>query len=185
MNKLNSNSGFTFIEIIVAVTILSIIVLALYSLMDVGFSFWDYIDKSRWSNTDLQLIVNSLEKDLRSTYYRSSSQRYPFKGIPYQIEFFSREFETGKVKKVLFEYSSYDQKLFIVKDDKKVNLLEEIKQCNFYFFNPKFGYWDNYWDSADKKQLPSMVRLEFTFTETEEQYRYDFPIYTEQKGIGQ
>ncbi|AZR72568.1 hypothetical protein BBF96_03710 [Anoxybacter fermentans] len=183
---LRSYSGFTFIEIIVAVTILSIIILTLYSLMDVGFSFWDYIDNSRWSYTDLQLAINKMEKDFRSTFFRSSSKRYPFIGNMYQVRFFTRDFDSGRVDEILYEYSPLDETLFMVKNDQRIPLLTQIKRCNFYFYHPEYHYWDNYWHSDDKKRVPLMVRIEFTFTDQDDEvYRFDFPIYIERKGISE
>lgn len=184
MNKVQREAGFTFIEIIVAMTILSIIILTLYSLLDVGFSFRDYIDKSRWNYSDIQLVVNRMEKDLRSTFFRSESDRYPFKGNMYQVQFFQRQLAGGRVEEMLYEYSPYDQALFLVKGEQRIPLLTQLERCNFYFYHPEFGYWDNYWDAVDKKKLPSVVRIEFMLTGAETMYRFDFPIYIEQKGIG-
>lgn len=183
IRSLHTESGFTFIEIIVAVTILSIIILTLYSLMDVGFSFWDYIDKARWNYSDIQLVVNRMEQDLHSTFFRANSTRYPFKGNMYQVEFYKRQMDDGKVVPVLYEYSPYDKALFLVKGENRIPLLAELERCNFYFYHPDFGYWDNYWDAIDQKKVPSAVCIEFMFTDSEDQYRYEFPIYIEQKGI--
>ncbi len=178
-----STNGFTFIEIIVAITILSIIILTLYSLMDLGFSFWDYIDNSRWSYTDLQMAVGRMAKDIRSTFYRSSSDNYSFTGNMYQIQFCTRDFVTLETQQILYEYSPYDEAVFIIQGEERIPLLTQLESCNFYFYNSEYGYWDNYWDSTDQKKIPSMVRIEFIFTYAEDGYQYDFPIYVDQKGI--
>lgn len=181
---LRSGSGFTFIEIIVAVTILSIIILTLYSLMDVGFSFWDYIDKSRWSYTDIQMVVNKFGEDLRCTFFRPDSTRYPFKGNMYQVEFYTQG-TSGEVTKLTYEYSPYDRTLFLLKGKDKIALLTGLERCNLYFYHPDFAYWDNYWDSVDKKRIPSAVKLTFVFQDAKDyEYKYDLPIYIDQKGIG-
>ena len=179
----NAQSGFTFIEIIVAVSILSIIILTLYSLMDVGFSFWDYIDKSRWSYTDIQMVINEMGKDFRCTFYPTNSPRYPFKGNMYQVEFFTQELTSGEVSKLVYEYSPYDKTLFLHKGEDKIALLTDVEKCNFFFYHPDYGYWDNYWDSLDKKKIPSAVRLDFFFKDSEEEYKFDMPIYIGEKGI--
>lgn len=185
MKYLNSESGFTFLEVIVAVTILSFIILTLYSLLHTGFSFMDYIDNSRWSYNDLQLVKNKMAKDFHSAFYRSGVNRYNFKGTMYQAHFYTRTLESGQLKEIKYEYSSYDRALFLIKGDKRIPLIEEIKQCNFYFYNSQYKYWDNYWDTGleETTTLPSMARIEFTFIDSGEKYTFDLPIYTGRKGI--
>lgn len=184
MECLTRESGMTFVEIIIAMTILSILILTLTGMLQVGFSFWDYIDHSRWSYSDIQLVVDQMGKHFRTIYFRSADpERFPFKGDMYQVSFRNREFKTGEVGETRYEYIPAEQTLYFVKDEKRVPLLTEVERCNWYYFHPEFGYWDNYWDAKDKQRTPSAVRIEFTFVGEEDKYRYDFPIYIEQKGI--
>jgi prepilin-type N-terminal cleavage/methylation domain-containing protein len=177
-------SGMTFVEVIVAMTIVSILILTLTSLLHVGFSFWDYIDHSRWTYSDIQLVVDQMGKDFRTIYFRSADpERFPFKGDMYQVNFRVRDFKTGQVGEMRYEYVPTEQILYFIKGESRVPLLEKLELCNWYYFHPEFGYWDNYWDAKDKKLAPSAARLEFTFVGEEGSYRYDFPIYIEQKGI--
>ncbi|MCK4257729.1 MAG: prepilin-type N-terminal cleavage/methylation domain-containing protein [Halanaerobiales bacterium] len=182
---LKSQSGFTFIEIIVAVSILSIISLTLYSMLNIGLGLWEHLDQNQWSHNDLQLIINRIGKDLRSTFFRSSTpDKYFFKGNMYQVEFFSREYETGNIRNVSYEFSPYDETLFLIVEEERIPLITQLERCNFYFYNSDFNYWDNYWDGKIQKKSPSMMRIEFAFKDVEEEYRFDFPIYIGQKGIG-
>ncbi len=183
--NLKSQSGFTFIEVIVAVSILAIISLVLYSMLNIGLGLWEHLEQTHWSHNDLQLVVNKMGKDLRSTFYRSSTpERYPFKGNMYQVEFMTYDFETGNVRSVVYEFSPYDETLFLVMGEERVPLITELERLNFYFYHPDLEYWDNYWDGKFQKNQPSMVRMEFAFKDLEEEYRFDFPIFIGQKGIG-
>jgi hypothetical protein len=174
----------TFIEVIVAMTIVSILILTLTSMLNVGFSFWDYIDHDRWTYSDIQRVVDQIGKDFRTIFFRSADpERFPFQGDMYQISFRNRDFKTGEVGALRYEYVPAEQTLYFVKGEQRVPLLTELERCNWYYFHPEFGYWDNYWDAKDKTIAPSAVRIEFNFVDEEDSYRYDFPIYIEQKGI--
>lgn len=180
-------AGFTFIETIVTITIMAIIVLALYSLLDIGFSFWDYVDNSHWSYSELQISLGRLAKDLRSTFYRTPpegfSESYPFTANMYQVSFYARNFDSGEIEKFSYHYSPSEQILYIQQKGKQIPLLKELARWNFYYYNSQHGYWDNYWDSKDKKQPPGVVRIEFAFKSSTKEFSFDFPIYIQQKGL--
>ena len=132
-------AGFTFIEIIVAMTIMAMIILAIFNLLNIGFSLGKYIDDSPWSDSELQLVLRRLAKDLRSTFYRSHSagfpERYPFTGNMYQVCFFSRSFGSEVVEHFCYQYSPYDQILYLQQGDKQIPLISDLERCNFYFYN--------------------------------------------------
>lgn len=177
------NSGYTFIEVLIAVTILSIIILTLYSVLDIGLVFRKRIDKTNWSYTQLQQAIAKISKDFRTIFFRSSSTRYSFKGNMYQVSFFIKNFTSGKVEEVQYEYSPADTTLFFQKGAKRITIFTDLKQCNFSYYHPEYKYWDNYWDALEKQQLPQVVRIEFIYTYSEEKFTFDFPIYIEEKGI--
>lgn len=180
----NSESGMTFVEVVVAMTILSILVLTVTMMLRGGFSFWNYVDHERWSYSDIQLVVDQMGKNFRTLFFRSADpERYAFKGDMYQVSFWTRDFKTGEAGEMRYEFVPAEQILYFVKGDKRVPLLEKLERCNWYYFHPEFGYWDNYWDARDKKMTPLAVRLDFTFTGEADGYRFELPIYIEQKGI--
>lgn len=180
-------AGFTFIEIIIAITILAMIILTVYNLLDMGLSFKDYIDNSHWSYHELQLVMGRMAKDLRSTFYRSQSEgfpdKYPFTGNMYQVSFFSRSFDSEEVEHFFYQYSPYDQILYLHRGGKEIPLINDLARCNFYFYNGQHEYWDNYWDSKDKGQPPLLVRIEFVLNSSAQEFSFDFPIYVQQKGL--
>jgi prepilin-type N-terminal cleavage/methylation domain-containing protein len=96
---MNKKNGFTFIELIIAVTIFSIIALSVYSVFRAGVRLWSGTNRLIRANQSARYFFNTISKDLKNsvsynaaslalkTFGSSGSKRANFEGEKQRMSF--------------------------------------------------------------------------------------------------
>lgn len=178
--------GFTLIELIVSVTILSIIVSSIYSVFYMGIKTWRRQNEGGYfQKTRLKLL--RLQKQLKSSFYFS---KVPFRGTSSEIVF-PLILSKGDIDTVhIITYRIMDDEAKpefkkLVKEEKVFgeDLLdeEEKKEDIFSAKTIKFEYpykeigssekleWQDFWNESQNK-IPSGVKISFNIEGKDEVY---------------
>jgi len=165
-------NGFTFIELIISVSLLAIIMVSIYSAFNIGLKTYRRADNSK----DIQRIRTRLlkmEKELKGAFFLSE---LPFNGAPLNVSFpllISKD-EADMVCIVSYEIEQIAGEYKIIRKEKpfteNASDTEEKKEQLFSVKSFKFEYgkfssleltWSGIWDSTAEKKLPSAVRASF------------------------
>jgi len=88
MTSVSDKKGFTLIEVLVAVTIIAVIVLSIYSAFNTGITAYKKMDTAFSSFQDARIILNVIETDLKNSFIYSEESSF-FKGGSSALDFFS------------------------------------------------------------------------------------------------
>ena len=91
MKKNQKASGFTLLELLIAISISSAIILSIYSAFYTGILSSNKIDASFEAYQSARTILNRIELDLRNSfpYYKSSNDNSRFRGARGELSFYS------------------------------------------------------------------------------------------------
>jgi len=182
-------SGFTFIEIIVSITIFTVIIVSVYSVFYMGVKTWRRNHQER-SLQKIRMAFLKIEKELKRTFFFST---VPFKGTPKAILFplsiSDLDSDTEKLYVITYaidrdEYVGLEgltRKEEVFSEDprdfkkKKKNLLPLMKEIRFEYArisgdSSKTFTWQDEWDSAVEDSLPSGVRISLEVDTPQEVY---------------
>lgn len=174
-------TGFTLLEILIASTIFSIILITIYVSFNMGIKGYKKIQNNLNLYYQINNVLNRLELDLKNSF-RYAKNDVRFLGEKNSVNFFS--IFKGEYAHILYKFE--DKKLLSVyllgKDalkDKQNSDIEEIllqvKEFNFsygYFdLKNKKIFWQNNWQ--DKQTLPCSIKIDLII-ELEEQKE---PVY--------
>lgn len=168
--------GFTFIELIVSITIFTIVIIAIYSAFNLGIKTWRRSEEER-SLQKVRLALLKVEKELKESFFFSG---IPFSGtdkemvfpltipagdrdraciITYSVNIDSR----AGLKKLVRKERDFSEDIEEAKEKiKKVSpLVNEIKFAYAYKAEgpSKDFEWQAFWDGKEKGALPSGVRI--------------------------
>lgn len=79
---------FTLIELLIAVTIITLIILSVYSAFNTGILAYKKMDSAFDSYQEARIILNSLETDLKNSFAYSEESSF-FNGSPQALDFFN------------------------------------------------------------------------------------------------
>ena len=169
-------NAFTFIELIVSVTIFTIVVIAVYSAFNLGIKTWRRSEDER-SLQKVRLALLRVEKELKESFFFSG---IPFSGtdkemvfpltipagdrdraciITYSVNIDSR----AGLKELVRKERDFSEDMEDAKEKiKKVSpLVNEIKFAYAYKTEglSKDFEWQAFWDGREKGALPSGVRI--------------------------
>ena len=97
--KMNKKNGFTFIELILAITIFSIIAVSIYSVFRAGVRLWSRTNPVIQANQSTRYFFNTISKDLKNsvsynvgsttvkTFGSSDEKNVNFEGAEQKISF--------------------------------------------------------------------------------------------------
>lgn len=88
--KKRSLSAFTFIELIIAITIFSIIAVSIYSTVRAGIRVWHRANSVIEVNQEMRIFFDMVSSDMKNAvaYYTTTSEgRMNFEGMPSRISF--------------------------------------------------------------------------------------------------
>jgi len=176
--KLNTNgkssfvTGFTFIEVIIAIGILSIMGLAVYSIFASGMKVWRRVETLDISQRKAFLALEKVAGELRC------SLDFPDIGFNGEEDQLSFPLLVDKdIAKIIFVFDSYEKAIFrqettyqdIIDEEevepisKKILSLVTDLKFSYYFFNEEaeeYQYKDS-WSSEDDG-IPLRIRIELT-----------------------
>lgn len=186
-----NKKGFTFLELIISFSILSLILIIVLGALRLGFRFWDRGNEVSFEAQEQRMIWSSLKHQLCSIYpYRvrtGTKKLLLFKGEKDQIEFVSlfsyylqdkgglrycrykiREDEKGEGFSLkVFETRAVNADLreLDVADERFVVLVSGLPHFTFQYTDQnKAGEpaeWFSIWKGRERKRLPTQIRLSF------------------------
>jgi type II secretory pathway component PulJ len=179
MNIVNKKS-FTLIEILIAVTIITLIILSLYSAFNTGILAYKKIDSAFDSYQEARIILNRLEADLKNSFAYSKESSF-FKGGSQTLDFFNvsqiydKDKEYSDLCRIKYYLEGSNLKRAIYSGLSALTEDESVESQDFSTMvkNIDFEYayvstdgkpgivWQNVWPQKDEqgKGLPLAVRI--------------------------
>jgi len=165
-------SGFTFVEVMISITIFTIIIVTVYSAFNMGMKIWRRTQTDK-SLQRIRLAFLKIDKELRNTFFFSG---IPFNGSSTEIEFPLSVSDGDKENIYKITYSvdvdevlepkalTRKEELYpedIGEHSKEKILLSSLKSVKFeYTYEPSDPSQDFEWqDSWNENGLPSGIRL--------------------------
>ena len=180
MNYLKNKKGLTFIELLLATVMLSVLSIALYGMLSSGIAIWQKVNQET-PQIDINLFAQKLEIELRNCVY---FKKIPFVGQENMLSFPSlvsvpageNGFSQG-LGKVIYSYDAEEKAIkrnyidyrFLnsLKGPAPRVLVNNVQELHFayYFFSKdkRQFFWVNSWPPSDMKEVlcvyPQAVRL--------------------------
>ncbi len=178
------NSGFTLIEVIIAMTILSLILVLLFSTLYTANRNWQSTERKITQNDELRSVEHFIQRQLSQTiplmWVSKTERRLVFEGKSDELRFTSslpahrggggiqiitlKVIQTDNINHLDLYYrnANADSSPFEEnKDDEQITLLENISNIELsYFGSDKINdepVWRDVWDN--KQQLPYLISL--------------------------
>ena len=169
-------NAFTLIELLIAISIFSVVVLALYSAFNTGILSYRQIDSSLNTYEAARLALTKIESDLKNSFAYSSSDSM-FKGTFNNLDFYSVSSDLLRIKYLIennllirevyknlyaLEANPVGQKQILTADTKEISF-EYAYPVN----SPDKPYdWQDIWpkqgDTSQQKTLPEAVKIKLT-----------------------
>ncbi len=172
--KRNNNFGFTLIEMLIVVSMLSVISLAVYSSFNSGVKVWKRINQ-RIPEEDLEIFFEGFSRDLRNTFKFTGLNLL---GKEDKVEFptlvHSPSLNKRTVGKVVYFYNPQEElfnreqrdfvEIYMGEKGAVRQSLENIKSLKFryYFYDEEIKeyLWEDEWI---EEELPLAVKIELEF----------------------
>ena len=179
-------NAFTFIELIIGITIFTVVIVTVYSAFNMGIKAWRR-GQTEKSLQRIRLAFLKIDKELKDTFFFSEIS---FKGTPDQMEFpltISGE-DREKLYKITYTVDTSEEpglkeltrkEIERSKDteepaeEKTRKLLTSIKSesVGFEYTGPSQDFeWQKTWDGRAFEELPSAVRVSLQMDDSEEIY---------------
>lgn len=194
----SSLTGFTFIELIISITIFTIIITTVYSAFNMGIKTWRKGEAQK-SLQKVRMALLKIEKDIKNTFFFSGVF---FTGTSTEMEFpltiseedkeriyritYSVEAGEGPGLKALVRKEEVHPE-YIEEESKQKILLSSVKSIKFEYayessdLSQDFG-WREYWYGTKEEKLPSGVRVSIEMDESNE--IYNKVIFLQQGELG-
>jgi type II secretion system protein J len=190
--KQNHNTGFTLLEIIIALTISLTLFLILFAALRLGYKSQESGTEKEEVTQTMRILDDRIAWLIRGAYpfvftdpLKTGQQKLYFEGKDDKIGFVTTSVnnrgtgpeDLGGLKYVSIYADSEGlkirEKVFFLEDafddsGGKVSTLDhEVTKLAFKYFDvppgEKEGDWVSDWDSSDKKYLPAAVKVQITF----------------------
>jgi prepilin-type N-terminal cleavage/methylation domain-containing protein len=183
LNKDKKKGGFTLIEILISISILSIVLAAIYSTFFLTHKAVTWMDKTVLKIQEARKAIDILRRELDSVYYYSNDKN-TFLKIETQDVYGKQaaqiSFTTFSILKPGISKISY----YIEYKDGKLNLFKKIESPYFNKNNPHSetqgveiiegleaftvealynGRWVKTWDTEINKGIPDEIRISLSF----------------------
>lgn len=162
--------GFTFIEVIIVISILSIISLVIYTSFSKGINIWQMVNEKS-PEEDMNILLDKFSFDLRNTFkFTGINFSGHEDGIEFPVLLNSPRFHKKSVGKVVYSYDSntnllnkeevdfnqiYEDKKGLIKHS-----LKNVKSFKFQYYTYDKGRKEYLWqDEWAKEGLPLAVRI--------------------------
>ncbi len=187
VNNMKRN-GFTFIEVIISITMFTLIMTTVYSVFYLGMKTWRR-GEDRRSLQEIRSSLLRIDKELKDSFYFS---KIPFKGTDKEMMFplSAASDETEEIYTVTYVVDSDERTgLRELVRKKKIfseSLLgEELEEAEAVFplmrsVDFEYGYempggasdfeWREDWDAVIQNKFPSGIRISFELPDTKEFY---------------
>jgi len=177
--------GFTFIELVVVISMMAVISLAAYGVFKNGITIWQKASR-QVREEDLNIFFDKVNSDVHDAF--------KFKGIPFAGEkerfqfatiVYSPRLQRKTVGDIAYFYDGQKRAVKRAKrdmsqvvNDAEGELIEEtlsgVKalRCSYYYYDrlKKQYLWQDEW--TDRETMPLAVRMEFEFQNGSDTDRY-------------
>ena len=187
---LRDNAAFTFIELLISMTIFSIIAVTIYYTLNTGIRVWRKGNNVVGQNQELRLFFTDIATDLRNAVFFSGSEtRWDGHEMAFMtLENVSYGDETiREMVKVVYEFSEPQGRLTRKKASLKEGfnemfaeeqrLLDDVREFSIeYCYEGAFGggeyFWSPEWEFEDK--IPRGVKIKILLESTKDYPSLDF-----------
>ena len=176
--SLQPKQGFTLLEVLVALTIMSAVLVALYSTFFLSHRALVAVDESLLKLQESRSFVDTLKREIESVLYSPDNSDSVFKMD--DRDFYGRQASRlimtslspliNGMARITYSVEERDGKLVIIKnivpafsqspESRNVDLLEDVES---FTLEGKYGdRWVKTWDSALAKDVPEEVKISVT-----------------------
>lgn len=176
--------GFTLLEILIAITISGVLLLAVYMFMDQGLLTWEKtVDSSQWEQ-NYRILDRYLQDDLHNLFYSDLYKGNIFEGtnqsaswlvkkgdtikeINYRVDYYSftlvREEKNHQASSYPFFQNEPEEQASTSTADLLAFFREmDIFRIDFDYFDSRIGSWTYLWSLEEKGYLPTLFRITIT-----------------------
>lgn len=191
MNK--DERGFTLLEVIVAITISSVILAVVFMFLHQGLFTWENIDAEGDWEQNWRIFSKHINSDLHNLFYSPLYSNNIFEGdyqglrfiiikndqlmeVGYRVDYYSKKI-IREEKPHQSDTNTYNP----VRVDKmqKTEYFQDIFRVDYEYFDAENNY-SVYWSIKERGFLPSLVKVTIT-CETQELTPLSVEVYTTRK----
>lgn len=159
-------SGFTLLEILIAVVISSIAMTLIFSFFNQSLFIWERRDINSGWEQNWRVLETDLNRNLRNLFITSLMKKNFLKGKRERLELIT--LKDGSFSKVIYKFDQSKETLLLTiadlegKEIKSLEFFKEfpIKDVAFNYYDPKGEYWKSEWSYEAENYLPTAVKLE-------------------------
>lgn len=178
--------GFTLVEILIAVAIVSLILTIIYGSYVSSIDTMNYTREKMDAFSMVRLTLSRMNDEITSSFFSEDGKDVMFSGEEGKVDFVSSSHE--RIFKESKEYDLIEIGYFAEPDEKgeslslwrredktpdddvleggeREKLIEGLKSIEFKYYDGK--EWRSEWDSKEKKGLPQAVKVTLKFPEKE------------------
>ncbi len=186
MPKKYSLSGFTLIEVIIAMTLLSIMVVLLFGSLKISAESWNKGETKIAEVNEKAVVYQFFKRHLPTIRplwdeFSDGEQKFSFQGGPQKLQFVSTFPASAGRKgfqlfKIVFDDNAGQIKVLLSPfypsleglqwQQEEVILLEHVTDFKITYFGKEFGSSNGVWfDSwVEKEQLPRLIKIKIKLT---------------------
>lgn len=178
-----SRSGFTFVELIVAITIFSVIAVSIYSTFMAGMRVWSRANPVIEANQGMRVFFDTFSRDAKNAFrFETGDDAVNFdggqksasfwsiidvsgEGVPFHREIARVEYRMDDASKAIMRNISTRDGGFVFTKESSVTLLKDVDPMQFsikYCYKKDGGEdeieWKDSWD--DGKNIPIGLRVQ-------------------------
>jgi general secretion pathway protein J len=171
--------GFTLIEILIAVAILSILLAAIYSTFFLSYKAIEGMDESMVKLQEARRALDILKREIDSTFYAVGDQNTFFRIVDRDVygkqatrlEFTAFSPQRPGVSRITYFIEDKEGKLVLFKKVESPYRKEETEEADIIEDMDSFGIeakfndtWVKTWDTGINKDMPEEVRINLAIT---------------------
>jgi len=171
--QVSSRSGFTMIEMVIALSLFAVVVISAYGAFRSGFVAYQRIELQLGHRHELDMLVQQIGGELRAAFYYAP---IPFEGKSDKIQFPARlwRYEDNQLTEDLYEITYQFRDSQLIKKEQKIKQkfsqernaeaesLLPLASCKFQFaYKSRDGelIWKNELSDKPYQGLPRAVRI--------------------------
>ncbi|MEW6618815.1 MAG: prepilin-type N-terminal cleavage/methylation domain-containing protein [bacterium] len=161
-------SGFTLIEILITLLIISITVVLIASSFSLSLKSWSSVSAKVEVYQRVRVCLDMMSSRIRNAVIFPLNKNLTFKGDRYSLSFITTSSDFEGWTKVDFGIKKEEEFLWLEKEEElakgeKIFLGKGIESIEFMYYDFQDGQWKESWDSSETGRLPFAVKIFITF----------------------